>query len=362
MIQEEDEDEAETIMGDKCEKDSGFGRTDESLKNDESSEQEVGDDHRHKGSPKEQHKAQMDALGKQIIHFTACASNTREQLLRDSPREKSSDEHSQRSSERERREGKSSKHASRRPSTKAPADENTPSSGHERRSTNKSHKSQKSSKNSETSPAAAPSRHKERSESKEKEKSEHRRSKKDRAKDTADSSRLTNGSRAPKDEHAPAHKQNGDQQSCNENGEMKVEWRVRRNKDGSRIFISKKMRPAKQKLLRERAQKLADERRGLTTDDETQSVYLGRYWSRDDRRKQLDKVREARRVKKVELEAVAVNGGAPKRNDVSAIIQLTQKKMACMDKTFDDFMTVDEILRQRNRLGLSNGPIFVTTV
>ena len=358
MIQEEDEDEVETIMGDKCEKDSGFGRTDDSLKNDESSEQDGGDDHRHKGSPKEQHKAQMDALGKQIIHFTACASNTREQLLRDSPREKSSDEHSQRSSERERREGKNSKHGSRRSSSKTSTDENTHSSGHERRSASKS---QKSPKNSDTSPATSSrhkerseSRHKERSESKEKDKSEHKRSKKD-------SSRSTSGSRAPRDEHTPAHKQSDDQQSCGENGGMKVEWRVRRNKDGSRIFVSKKMRPAKQKLLRERAQKLAEERRGLTTDDETQSVYLGRYWNRDDRRKQLDKVREARRVKKAEFDAELLNGGAQKRNDL-AIIQLTQKKMACVDQTFDDFVTVDEILQQRNRMGLSNGPIFVTTV
>ena len=345
-------------MGDKCEKDSGFGRTDDSLKNDESSEQDGGDDHRHKGSPKEQHKAQMDALGKQIIHFTACASNTREQLLRDSPREKSSDEHSQRSSERERREGKNSKHGSRRSSSKTSTDENTHSSGHERRSASKS---QKSPKNSDTSPATSSrhkerseSRHKERSESKEKDKSEHKRSKKD-------SSRSTSGSRAPRDEHTPAHKQSDDQQSCGENGGMKVEWRVRRNKDGSRIFVSKKMRPAKQKLLRERAQKLAEERRGLTTDDETQSVYLGRYWNRDDRRKQLDKVREARRVKKAEFDAELLNGGAQKRNDL-AIIQLTQKKMACVDQTFDDFITVDEILQQRNRMGLSNGPIFVTTV
>ena len=351
VIQEEDEDEAETVIGDKCEKDekdSGFGRTDDSTKND--SEQDGGDEHhQHPGNAKEQHKAQMDALGKQIIHFTACASNARELGLRDSPREKSSDEHSQRSGEREKRE-RSAKHSSRRSGNKTSSDENAHSSGHEAKSKGqKSH--HKSSRNSESAPATSKS--KERSEGKDKDRSEHKR-KKEKSRDGRDSSRSTKSSKDDRGSHHNGHQ--------SDNPEPKIEWRVRRNKDGSRIFISKKLKPAKQKLLRERAQKLAEERRGMTTDDETQSVYLGRYWSREDRRRQLDKVREARRTKKVELEAERkANGSNTKRNDFQ-IIELTQKKMACVEQTFDDFMTVEEILRQRNRLGMSSGPVFVTTV
>lgn len=300
----------------------------------------------------------MDALGQQIMHFTSCASNARELGLRETPREKSSDEHSQRSGEKEKRGGKSSRHSSRHSSNKTSSDENAHSSGHERKSGSKSHKSHKSSKNSENHPST--SRGKERSEVREKDKIEHRR-KKEKAREACHLSPLTNGSRTTKDDRTTVHKQNG-VQMCNENGEMKIEWRGRRNKDGSRYFISKKMRPAKQKLLRERAQKLAEERRGLTTDDEIQSVYLGRYWSREDRRRQLDKVREARRVKKVDFEVERkIKGSLGKRNDL-AIIELTHKKMACVDQKFDDFMTVDEILRQRNRVGHLNGPIFVTTV
>ncbi|XP_028398452.1 PDZ domain-containing RING finger protein 4-like isoform X2 [Dendronephthya gigantea] len=353
VIQEEDEEEAETVIGDKSredEKDSGFGKTDDSTKND--SEQDGGED-RLLRDEKEQHKAQMDALGKQIIHFTACASNARELGLRDSPREKSSDEHSQRSGEREKRDGRSSKHSSRKSGSKTSSDENH-SSGLEHR--NK--KSHKSTRSSESNPASSKS--KERSEGKEKERGEHRR-KKEKSRDGGDSNRSVRSSRDDRVKNERGLKQNG-HSSSNENPEMKVQWRVRRNKDGSRIFISKKLKPAKQRLLRERAQKLAEERRGLTTDDETQSVYLGRYWSREDRRRQLDKVREARRTKRVEIEAERKGSGtSTKRNDFQ-IIELTQKKMACTEQTFDDFMTVEEILRQRNRLGMSSGPVFVTTV
>ncbi len=330
------------MIGDKSredEKDSGFGRTDDSTKND--SEQDGGDD-RLLRNEKEQHKAQMDALGKQIIHFTACASNARELGLRDSPREKSSDEHSQRSGEREKRD-RNATHSSRK-SNKTSSDENAHSSGLEHRS--KTHKSHKSSRNSESSPSAS---------SRSKDRSEHKR-KKERSRDGGDSNRSMRSSKDDRGSNQNGH------QSSNESPEMKVEWRVRRNKDGSRIFISKKLKPAKQRLLRERAQKLAEERRGMTTDDETQSVYLGRYWSREDRRRQLGKVREARRTKKDEMDAERkAYGGTMKRNDFQ-IIALTQKKMASTEKTFDDFMTVDEILRQRNRLGMSSGPVFVTTV
>ena len=289
----------------------------------------------------------MDELGKQILHFTACASNARELGLRDSPREKSSDEHSQRSGEREKRD-RSTKNSSRKSGNKTSSDENH-SSGHEHR--NKTHKSPKSSRNSESSPA--PSRSKERSEGKDR--SDHKR-KKERSRDGGDSSRSLKSSRDDR-----VSSQNG-HQSSNENPDVKVEWRVRRNKDGSRIFISKKLKPAKQRLLRERAQKLAEERRGLTTDDETQSVYLGRYWSREDRRRQLDKVREARRMKKVEIdkERKAVENRA--RKNEFDMIGFAQNKMAFTEQTFDDFITVEEILRQRNRLGMSSGPVFVTTV
>ena len=296
---------------------------------------------------KEQHKAQMDELGKQILHFTACASNARELGLRDSPREKSSDEHSQRSGEREKRD-RSTKLNSRKSGNKTSSDENH-SSGHEHR--NKTHKAHKSSKNLESSPA--PSRSKERSEGKDR--SEHKR-KKERSRDGVDSSRSLRSSRDDRGSNQNGH------QSSNENPEMKVEWRVRRNKDGSRIFISKKLKPAKQRLLRERAQKLAEERRGLTTDDETQSVYLGRYWSREDRRRQLDKVREARRTRKVEMdrERKAIENRI-RKNDFD-MIGFAQNKMAFTEQTFDDFITVEEILRQRNRVGMSSGPVFVTTV
>ena len=39
--------------------------------------------------------------------------------------------------------------------------------------------------------------------------------------------------------------------------------------------------------LKERANQINEERSGITTDDDAFTVYQGRYWSRDERRKQL---------------------------------------------------------------------------
>ena len=52
---------------------------------------------------------------------------------------------------------------------------------------------------------------------------------------------------------------------------IEAEWRVRRSKDGKHIYI-KKTNSARNKVLKERAQQIHDERCGITTDDDAFTV------------------------------------------------------------------------------------------
>ncbi|CAB3363359.1 Hypothetical predicted protein [Cloeon dipterum] len=70
-------------------------------------------------------------------------------------------------------------------------------------------------------------------------------------------------------------------------------WKVKRKADGTR-YITR--RPVRNKILQERAHKISEERAGLTTDDDTMSeLKIGRYWSKDERKKHLERARERRK-------------------------------------------------------------------
>ncbi|XP_064102899.1 E3 ubiquitin-protein ligase PDZRN3-like isoform X2 [Macrobrachium nipponense] len=74
---------------------------------------------------------------------------------------------------------------------------------------------------------------------------------------------------------------------------VKMEWKVKIRADGTR-YITR--RPVRSKMLKERALRINEERAGLTTDDDAMSeMKLGRYWSREERKRHLEKERERRR-------------------------------------------------------------------
>ena len=63
--------------------------------------------------------------------------------------------------------------------------------------------------------------------------------------------------------------------------------------DGSR-YIAR--RPTRTFLLRQRERQIAEERSGLTSDDDTASeVKVGKFWTRDQRKKHLEDSKERRR-------------------------------------------------------------------
>ncbi|XP_076128193.1 PDZ domain-containing RING finger protein 4-like [Alosa pseudoharengus] len=142
----------------------------------------------------------------------------------------------------------------------------------------------------------------------------------------------------------------------------KLEWKVKVRSDGTR-YITK--RPVRDRLLRERALKISEERSGgMTTDDDAMSeMKMGRYWSKEERKQQLIRAKEQRRRREVmqrsRLESLRENpqsggegsgtpgpasGGSP-RKEVS-IIELSQRKMMKKrnKKILDNWMTIQELM------------------
>lgn len=67
-------------------------------------------------------------------------------------------------------------------------------------------------------------------------------------------------------------------------------WKLKRRSDGS-CYITKK--PVKQQILKAREEQLNRERTGLSTDDDAASeLKRGRFWTREERKKQLEKAKE----------------------------------------------------------------------
>ncbi|XP_062403150.1 PDZ domain-containing RING finger protein 4-like [Sardina pilchardus] len=143
----------------------------------------------------------------------------------------------------------------------------------------------------------------------------------------------------------------------------KLEWKVKVRSDGTR-YITK--RPVRDRLLRERALKISEERGGgMTTDDDAMSeMKMGRYWSKEERKRQLLRAKEQRRrrefMQRSRLECLRENpqsggegsggsgpasaGGSP-RKEVS-IIELSHRKMMKKrnKKILDNWMTIQELM------------------
>nr|KAF6475622.1 PDZ domain containing ring finger 3 [Rousettus aegyptiacus] len=125
-----------------------------------------------------------------------------------------------------------------------------------------------------------------------------------------------------------------------------AEWKVKVRSDGSR-YITK--RPVRDRLLRERALRLREERAGATTDDDAASeLKLGRYWSREERKQQALRAKEQRRRRALlqsRPDAPPEPPGADERRGLS-VLELSHKKMMKRRnrRILDSWMTVQELL------------------
>lgn len=147
------------------------------------------------------------------------------------------------------------------------------------------------------------------------------------------------------------------------NNSVPMEWVLRRRPDGSR-YVTR--RPIRRQILKERAQQLARERCGITTDDDTTSeLKLGRYWSRDKRKLHLEEARNHRQqkelIQKCQMETVRENGDQPTIIELSKRKALRHKNKRIMD----NFVTVREMLAHGSQdpFGHKSNPLLsVTTV
>lgn len=129
--------------------------------------------------------------------------------------------------------------------------------------------------------------------------------------------------------------------------EPRMEWKVKVRSDGTR-YITK--RPVRDKLLRERAIKIKEERSGMTTDDDAVSeMKMGRYWSKEERKQHLRRASEQKKRKEFmmqsRLDCLKEKQTTEDPKEVS-IIDLSHKKMMRKrnKKIFDNWMTIQELL------------------
>ncbi|XP_077565812.1 PDZ domain-containing RING finger protein 4-like isoform X2 [Stigmatopora nigra] len=155
-------------------------------------------------------------------------------------------------------------------------------------------------------------------------------------------------------------------------GEPRLEWKVKVRADGSR-YVAR--RPARDRILRERALKIREERSGgLTTDDDAASeLKMGRYWSKEERKQHLLRAREQRKrrefMQKSRFECLkeGLASGAEGNKEIN-ILELSQKKMMKKrnKKILDNWMTIQELMSHGARVPedskIPNAFLSVTTV
>lgn len=138
----------------------------------------------------------------------------------------------------------------------------------------------------------------------------------------------------------------------NSQGNSEGQWKVKIRSDGTR-YITK--RSSRDRLLKERATKIQEERAGMTTDDEAVSeMKLGRYWSKEDRKRHLERAKDQRLRREYmqqarmeclqELEEDILSGGGKREPDIVELSHRKLNKRKGRKMMLDDFTTVQEML------------------
>ncbi|XP_058499472.1 PDZ domain-containing protein 4-like isoform X2 [Solea solea] len=160
----------------------------------------------------------------------------------------------------------------------------------------------------------------------------------------------------------------------------RMEWKVKIRSDGSR-YVAK--RPVRDRLLKARAMKIREERSGMTTDDDAVSeMKMGRYWSKEERKQQLQKAREQRRrrefmvqsrldcLREREREQGGSGGqqGATQQQEANTILELCHRRSMKKRsrRILDNWITIQELLahgaRSADGKKVYNPLLSVTTV
>ncbi|XP_029550514.1 E3 ubiquitin-protein ligase PDZRN3-B isoform X2 [Salmo trutta] len=150
----------------------------------------------------------------------------------------------------------------------------------------------------------------------------------------------------------------------------KMEWKVKIRSDGTR-YITK--RPVRDKLLKERALRIHEERSGMTTDDDAISeLKMGRYWSKGERKQHAVRAKEQKQrrefMKQSRADCLKEQASLDDDKKEPNIIELSHKKMMKKrnKKIFDNWMTIQELLthgaKSPDGTRVYNSLLSVTTV
>ncbi|CAH2316364.1 PDZ domain-containing 4 isoform X1 [Pelobates cultripes] len=155
--------------------------------------------------------------------------------------------------------------------------------------------------------------------------------------------------------------------------EPRMEWKVKVRSDGTR-YVAK--RPVRDRLLKARAMKIKEERSGMTTDDDAVSeMKMGRYWSKEDRKRHLMRAREQRKRREFMMqsrldclrEQQQQQQGVEGKGEMSIIALSHRKTMKKRNKKIlDNWITIQEMLAHGTRSAdgkrVYNPLLSVTTV
>ena len=170
-------------------------------------------------------------------------------------------------------------------------------------------------------------------------------------------------------QHDKAGHSHGQPDQSGQASDQQMEWVVKRRADGSR-YITR--RPIRNRILKERAKKINEERCGLTTDDDAMSeLKVGKYWNKEDKKKHMERAKDQKRKREFmmrqRMETLKEKDGEAETKKEINIVELSHRKMMKHKgkKVFDDFTTVQEMLAHGARVpeGKTYNPLLsVTTV
>uniref|UniRef100_A0A0K0EN72 PDZ domain-containing protein n=1 Tax=Strongyloides stercoralis TaxID=6248 RepID=A0A0K0EN72_STRER len=141
---------------------------------------------------------------------------------------------------------------------------------------------------------------------------------------------------------------------------INYEWKVKRRSDGSRYIIRRPLRT--HQIRAQREEQLNKERTGISTDDDAASeMKLGKFWTREERKKHLEK---AKAYKQRQLQKLIDH---EKNIPDQMIVNLSNKKMMKKkgQQVYDKFVTIQEFLTHGSRdpnCPVIEGVLSVTTV
>ncbi|KAJ1058204.1 hypothetical protein K5549_019770, partial [Capra hircus] len=149
----------------------------------------------------------------------------------------------------------------------------------------------------------------------------------------------------------------------------RMEWKVKVRSDGTR-YVAK--RPVRDRLLKARALKIREERSGMTTDDDAVSeMKMGRYWSKEERKQHLIRAREQRKRREFmmqsRLECLREQQNGDSKAELNIIALSHRKTMKKRNKKIlDNWITIQEMLAHGTRSAdgkrVYNPLLSVTTV